>query len=301
MDQYHIVHTQPLHAAAAAAAAAAKIENMMIRTTGHKNNNNNNNINNNDDNLSLIMQQTRAALTACPVAAIRIENKIGEATTNTSTSTSTSTSSSSASLWTDHDTIQQNQYLVPINRRESSNKNGKNHHHHHHYYDPPFPSPLFHDPSLDIYWIGYHSSRTFGATPYLVRGRHSKRSIRSSSSSSTTTTTSATTTTTTTFMDADNVHDTDHNDNYVWIMVDTPKYVKAAVDAVTSLTGPKGPKYHFLTHVDDVRTCMMYGVFVMCCAVCVAAVLFVAFSYLFLFVLFVFLPLLSSWICALGM
>ncbi|GAX22615.1 hypothetical protein FisN_14Hh251 [Fistulifera solaris] len=34
-------------------------------------------------------------------------------------------------------------------------------------------------------------------------------------------------------------------------MVDTPKYGSSAIQAVTSLTGPHGPDYMVLTHVDD--------------------------------------------------
>lgn len=36
-----------------------------------------------------------------------------------------------------------------------------------------------------------------------------------------------------------------------WIMVDTPKYGSSAIQAITSLTGPKGPDFLVLTHVDD--------------------------------------------------
>lgn len=36
-----------------------------------------------------------------------------------------------------------------------------------------------------------------------------------------------------------------------WIMVDTPKYGSSAIQAITSLTGPQGPDFLFLTHVDD--------------------------------------------------
>ncbi|GAX10731.1 hypothetical protein FisN_14Lh251 [Fistulifera solaris] len=39
--------------------------------------------------------------------------------------------------------------------------------------------------------------------------------------------------------------------DHEWIMVDTPKYGSAAVQGVTSLTGPQGPNYLVLTHVDD--------------------------------------------------
>jgi glyoxylase-like metal-dependent hydrolase (beta-lactamase superfamily II) len=36
-----------------------------------------------------------------------------------------------------------------------------------------------------------------------------------------------------------------------WILVDTPRYSTSAVKAVESLTGPDGPHYLLLTHVDD--------------------------------------------------
>ena len=64
-----------------------------------------------------------------------------------------------------------------------------------------------------VYWTGHHQEASFGATPYLVQAKF------------------------------------DGND--VWIMVDTPKYSKASLQAVTSVTGQEGPDYLFLTHVDD--------------------------------------------------
>jgi glyoxylase-like metal-dependent hydrolase (beta-lactamase superfamily II)/ferredoxin len=64
-----------------------------------------------------------------------------------------------------------------------------------------------------VYWVGHHQEASFGATPYLVQAKF--------------------------------------DDNDVWIMVDTPKYSKASLQAVTSVTGPEGPDYLFLTHVDD--------------------------------------------------
>jgi len=78
---------------------------------------------------------------------------------------------------------------------------------------PPFPRPFLDDPALSVLWTGSHSSATFGATPYLALGRH---------------------------RGAD-----------VWVMVDTPAFTPAAVAAVEAVTGPKGPAYHVLTHVDD--------------------------------------------------
>ena len=39
--------------------------------------------------------------------------------------------------------------------------------------------------------------------------------------------------------------------DHTWVMVDTPKYGSRAIQAITSLTGPKGPDFLVLTHVDD--------------------------------------------------
>jgi glyoxylase-like metal-dependent hydrolase (beta-lactamase superfamily II) len=64
-----------------------------------------------------------------------------------------------------------------------------------------------------IYNVGYHNDGSFGATPYLVPA-------------------------------------TVHSKN-VWILVDSPRHGKSAVQAVTSVTGPSGPDYMVLTHVDD--------------------------------------------------
>jgi glyoxylase-like metal-dependent hydrolase (beta-lactamase superfamily II) len=64
-----------------------------------------------------------------------------------------------------------------------------------------------------VYWTGHHQEASFGATPYLVQAKF------------------------------------DGND--VWIMVDTPRYSKSSLQAVSSVTGPEGPDYMFLTHVDD--------------------------------------------------
>ena len=89
----------------------------------------------------------------------------------------------------------------------------------------PFPRPLlYHDVTTtdqndnnnnlqNVYNVGHHNEASFGATPYLFQAT----------------------------VDAQNV----------WIMVDTPKFSKAAVDAVTSITGPEGPHYLVLSHVDD--------------------------------------------------
>merc|ERR1712224_17032 len=70
------------------------------------------------------------------------------------------------------------------------------------------------------YFVGHHNSESFGAAPYLLPSSSSSSSSSSTSSS-------------------------------VWIMVDTPRYSQSAVRAVESITGPEGPSYLVLTHVDD--------------------------------------------------
>jgi glyoxylase-like metal-dependent hydrolase (beta-lactamase superfamily II) len=77
----------------------------------------------------------------------------------------------------------------------------------------PFPRAL----TDNVWYLGHHNEHSFGATPYLT--------YTTSSSS-------------------------DGNDK-IWIMVDTPRFGKSAVTAVTGLTGDKGPDYLLLTHVDD--------------------------------------------------
>ena len=60
------------------------------------------------------------------------------------------------------------------------------------------------------YFVGHHSSKSFGAAPYLFQSKQ-----------------------------------------HGWILIDSPKYSKSAVNAIESLTGPEGPTYLILTHVDD--------------------------------------------------
>jgi len=78
---------------------------------------------------------------------------------------------------------------------------------------PSFPRHFL-DSFEDVYWLGHHNEKSFGATPYLFRTLYKGKSV--------------------------------------WIMVDTPRYSKSAITAVESLIGPgRGPDYLFLTHVDD--------------------------------------------------
>lgn len=81
-------------------------------------------------------------------------------------------------------------------------------------------SPKFNGRSLpfprplkdNVWYLGHHNEKSFGATPYLIKLG---------------------------------------DDDDTWVMVDTPKCSKSAIDAVTGLTGPDGPAYLLLTHVDD--------------------------------------------------
>jgi glyoxylase-like metal-dependent hydrolase (beta-lactamase superfamily II) len=81
----------------------------------------------------------------------------------------------------------------------------------------PFPRAL----SPNVWMVGHHSEKTFGAVPYLVKGRHRGKLIS--------------------------------------VLVDVPKFSKSAIQTVEDLcsssssssTLEKGPDYMFLTHVDD--------------------------------------------------
>ena len=182
---------------------------------------------------------TRAALAACPVAAIRVEsygernhrqniinrNHNMEQNSNTQTeerpsnlhldvTTVTTNDRLSTTRWTDQDdwTLQQ-----------MTSKDMKR----------PFPRPFLMNEVIegdnstsvssttttttaavpDVYWVGHHNEASFGAIPYLVKA--------------------------------------EYNHNTVWIMIDVPKYNVQSIRDVTLMTGPNGPHYLFLTHVDD--------------------------------------------------
>ena len=150
---------------------------------------------------------TRAALAACPVAAIRIES-FAERNHRHQISLRREEEPATLTLtkWTDHDawTIQ-----------NMTSKEMKR----------PFPRPFllneangadhtsFNCTVPDVYWVGHHNEASFGAIPYLVRAEYENQPV--------------------------------------WIMVDVPKYNHQSVRDVTSITGPNGPHYLFLTHVDD--------------------------------------------------
>lgn len=131
----------------------------------------------------LEVDHARAALAACPVAAIRVESQAQRS------------HNKQQDLTDDEKELATSLALSPkLNNLKL-----------------PFPRPTT---MPDVYFVGHHNEASFGATPYLTQ--------------------------------------VEVNGSLVWIMVDSPKYSKLSRDAVTSLTGPDGPDYLFLTHVDDV-------------------------------------------------
>ena len=73
----------------------------------------------------------------------------------------------------------------------------------------PFPRAL----TQNVWMVGHHSEKTFGAAPYIVKGRHHGKDIS--------------------------------------VLVDVPKFSQSAIQTVQSVSSPDGPDYMFLTHVDD--------------------------------------------------
>jgi glyoxylase-like metal-dependent hydrolase (beta-lactamase superfamily II)/ferredoxin len=118
------------------------------------------------------VDQARAALAACPVAAIRLQTQL----------------------------LTKKEKELAVAMALSPDKNN---------IPLPFPRPLL----PDVYFVGYHNEGSFGATPYLTEVKY--------------------------------------GGDLVWIMIDTPRLSKLSKEAVISLTGPKGPDYLLLTHVDD--------------------------------------------------
>jgi glyoxylase-like metal-dependent hydrolase (beta-lactamase superfamily II) len=81
----------------------------------------------------------------------------------------------------------------------------------------PFPKKLT-STEDNIWMLGHHSDKSFGAIPYLVQGKHGD------------------------------------NGQVISVMVDVPKFTKSAIRAVEEVlehTSGEGPDYMFLTHVDD--------------------------------------------------
>mmetsp|Transcript_22442 Transcript_22442/g.62503 ORF Transcript_22442/g.62503 Transcript_22442/m.62503 type:complete len:495 (-) Transcript_22442:615-2099(-) len=141
------------------------------------------------------IDESRAALAACPVAAIRVDRHHQQ---HQQTKKSAADPSPASEATTDPNTLADQMAINP-------KFNGRS---------LPFPRPI--SPNLpDVFFVGHHNSKSFGAAPYLV----------STSTSS--------------------------NTKPTWIMIDTPRYSKSAVRAVESITGQRGPSYLVLTHVDD--------------------------------------------------
>ena len=139
------------------------------------------------------IMKARSALAACPVAAIRLET-LAEWRHRAS---SAEEKQQVETGWSD----ESEQLVQKMQLRSGS--------------EAPFPRQFLDDEKLhDIYWLGHHNDRSFGATPYL---------LRSSTSEGT----------------------------EIWIMVNSPKFSSSAVKDVEGLTGPGGPDYLFLSHVDD--------------------------------------------------
>mmetsp|Transcript_12763 Transcript_12763/g.23933 ORF Transcript_12763/g.23933 Transcript_12763/m.23933 type:complete len:433 (+) Transcript_12763:494-1792(+) len=147
-----------------------------------------------DDSSTTIQQQefddVRAALAACPVSAIR------------------------ASSPAEMDDLTPKKVQLSRSYAINTNVNGL---------PLPFPRPLFLSEETEtitgttttvssIWLLGHHSDKSFGALPYLVKGRHGDRTVS--------------------------------------VMVDVPQFSNSAISAIESL-GIIEPDYMFLTHIDD--------------------------------------------------
>mmetsp|Transcript_25859 Transcript_25859/g.53917 ORF Transcript_25859/g.53917 Transcript_25859/m.53917 type:complete len:272 (-) Transcript_25859:588-1403(-) len=154
------------------------------------------------------IRKARAALAACPVAAIRLET-LGEKRHRAKTPEEKELVEQS---WSEQDDL-----LVQkmVGKHVEGNDDDDDDDDTSSLEKAPFPRQFLDDESLgEIYWLGHHNEKSFGATPYLFK---------------------------TSYQGKDDV----------WIMVDTPKFSASALKAVEGLTGPNGPDYLFLTHVDD--------------------------------------------------
>lgn len=125
------------------------------------------------------VDESRAALSACPVAAIRVETNANRHHRKQEPLTS----------------IEQELCgHLALNPKFNG-------------LELPFPRRV--SSSVDVYFVGHHNSKSFGAAPYLFQSSKG------------------------------------------WILVDTPKYSKLAVKTIETLTGPGGPSFLILTHIDD--------------------------------------------------
>jgi glyoxylase-like metal-dependent hydrolase (beta-lactamase superfamily II)/ferredoxin len=93
------------------------------------------------------IETARAALAACPVAAIRVE-------TLPERRHRSPDKEKAAAEWTGHDD-------ALVRQMGLSERSGL---------DKPFPRPFLTPNSVpDVYWLGHHNEASFGATPYLLR------------------------------------------------------------------------------------------------------------------------------------
>jgi glyoxylase-like metal-dependent hydrolase (beta-lactamase superfamily II) len=182
---------------------------------------------------------TRAALSACPVAAIRIDT-VNRTTTTTSnvaldelipSTTSTTTTKSDTIVHNNQTTHPVSLWSTDPDRSIIEQMTSKT-------LERPFPRPFLLDETKntanhhhcnetsnavpDVYWTGHHNEASFGAIPYLVKT-----------------------------WNYTHPHNNDDDNAYYWIMIDVPKFNHQSVRDITTLTGPNGPKYLFMTHVDD--------------------------------------------------
>ena len=95
------------------------------------------------------LDRARAALSACPVAAIRVENsaRLNHA--------SKASGGSGEKLTQKEEELAK---LLAINPRVNG-------------LALPFPRPLLEDHSTSVWFLGAHNDKSFGATPYLVHGK----------------------------------------------------------------------------------------------------------------------------------
>ena len=161
------------------------------------------------------INHARAALAACPVAAIRIET-LAERRHGASTPEEKKAVQDS---WSEEDEALVKKLSIRPTRHEEEDvddgiEKGR-----------PFPRPFLEDKTIgDVFWVGHHNEASFGAIPYLLKTRRGKTLSRTSE---------------------------EGVGKEIWIMVDTPRHSTSAVEDIIQLTGPKGPDYLLLTHVDD--------------------------------------------------
>ena len=151
-----------------------------------------------DPNDSAQLDRARAALSACPVAAIRVENSAKR------NHASKAAGGSGDKLSLEDEELAK---LLAINPKVNG-------------LELPFPRPLLQGHDTGVSFIGSHNDKSFGATPYLVKGKA-------------------------------------HDGRSVSVMIDTPKFSPSSMRTVQSLLDDgnegsnPGPDYLFLTHVDD--------------------------------------------------